>query len=150
MTRCLWFSNQTCFFKIIGLYILQFLIYLPLILLGFLALNIYGLQLAGAMSFWLALVIYLCSVVGFIYLYCRLLISTGIVLDKKTNPWEAIKQSFRATRANVLRLVGISLILLIIFFISILPLGIGLIWSLPLLYIAYGMIYHRLFINIGR
>ena len=81
------------------------------------------------------------------YLAMRLYLAKGIVLDQQVGPWAAIKKSFRATKYNVWRLIGLTLLNAIILLVSVIPLGIGLIWSLPYLFINYGMVYRRLVIE---
>src|SRR5205085_143591 len=78
------------------------------------------------------------------YLLVRLMLSIAFVLEQNVNPWRAIVLSFHATRCNFWRLFGWYIAIWIIMMISIIPLGIGLIWTLPLIYISYGMIYKTL------
>jgi uncharacterized membrane protein len=82
-----------------------------------------------------------------IYLVTRLLPSLAIILDQDLGPIQAIKLSFKLTHGNVLRLLLLSLIQILILIISAIPLGIGLIWTLPFTFITYGMIYKNLLQN---
>jgi hypothetical protein len=81
------------------------------------------------------------------YLSIRMCISSEFILDKAIQPFDAIKMSFKATRHNFWNCLGILILLLLIFIISLLPLGIGLIWTLPMAAICRGLIYKRLSAN---
>ena len=74
----------------------------------------------------------------------------AFVLDKKANPWQALKLSFRATRSNYWPLLGLVMVEFGIVIASALSLGIGLIWTAPLLLILYGMVYKKLSLNIPK
>lgn len=132
--------------KIILLYLLQILVLiLPIIVI------IGGIAIAGvanqdrtmAAMFVSALLVFLGSI-AIIFIMFRMMLSFGYLLEEKLGPWDAIKKSFAATRGNVWRLIFIHLIFAILFFISMIPFGIGLIWTLPLSVILYGEIYRRL------
>jgi hypothetical protein len=77
------------------------------------------------------------------FLALRMIMSAGLVLDKNKSGWQAIKLSFRLTRWNVCRLICIYLIQVGIFFLALIPIGIGLIWVLPFHFICYGLIYKK-------
>lgn len=92
----------------------------------------------------------LCYIIGGIAIFIiavRVMLAPGFVLDKGLGPWEAIKQSFKATHSNFWRLVGVGIFEMIVLTVAIIPLGIGLIWVLPFLYILYGEIYKSLMVN---
>lgn len=134
--------------KLIGLYILQviiiFLALIPFILITIL-LNTYTTDISKDFFSGVVLVasIFLC-----IYLLVRMYLAPGIVIDKKLNPWTAIKASFQATHTNFWRLLIVLIIKSCILMISIIPLGIGLIWSVPFVVICYGVIYKTLIPNV--
>jgi hypothetical protein len=132
-------------FNIIGLYILQVIIFLiPAIII---VIGVILFTKSGLLSL-IGTLLSVIAIITIFYLAMRMAVSTAFVLDKKINPWQAIKKSFRATRSNVMRLIGIFLLELIIIIVSMIPLGIGLIWSLPLGLIIYGMVYKNLLINV--
>lgn len=138
--------------RIIGLYILQILVFLPAMLIIFAAsfLYAYAKETAGFFSMTIAALLMIVAIVIIIVLAVRLMLSMAFVLDKKANPWEAIKFSFHATRSNFWRLVGIGFLQGIILVISAIPLGIGLIWTIPLVTICYGQIYKTLLVNVRK
>ncbi len=130
---------------LIGIQILQVIIFIPAgILVGIGTYFVYGQPEPSGMMELLAAVFYLVAAVLFIFLGVRMWIGYAAVLDKKLNPWEAIKLSFKATRENVWNLIGLYIINLFIVFVCALTLGIGLIWGIPWLLIIYGEAYKRL------
>jgi uncharacterized membrane protein len=42
-------------------------------------------------------------------------------------------------------MVGLAISVMLIFFVAMIPLGIGLIWAVPLISIAYGVVYRTIF-----
>lgn len=129
------------------------------------ALNIIGLYLLKAIIF-AAFIIPIIFIVPFmvvfhlmalllvpiiailIYLAIRMAFAIAFVLDKDVNPWRAIVLSFQATRGNVWRLIGFMVTLFFLFLISMIPLGVGLIWTVPMMFICYGLAYKALLLNI--
>jgi len=132
--------------SIIAVYILQVLIMTIPIMCFMLGLFLYALM-HTVTALVLTIILCIASLFLTIYLAVRMMLSMAFVVDKKTNPWESIKLSFRATQSNFWRLVGIFLLQILIVFISAIPLGIGLIWTIPFKYINFGMIYKNLSLN---
>lgn len=132
--------------RLVGLYILQTLIFIAPALIG--GLGIFLFVLGNTASMVLGALICLISFVAFVILAIRLSMSMAYVLDMKSSPLAAIKDSFAATRENFWNLLGIFLLQVLIILISIIPLGIGLIWSIPLTFTCYGLIYKQLKVNV--
>lgn len=133
--------------RIIGLYLLEMLIFIPFGIIGVIGylIGISSIPFGGLICFLLIIL----AVLGTIYVSIRISLSAALVLDRKLNPWSAIKKSFEATRSNFWRLIGILIIQVLILILSIIPLGVGLIWSLPFILVCYGVIYKNLSINIS-
>jgi len=138
--------NMNLIFRMIGLTVLNFLILLPAIILLFLPTAFSTNNINNIMKL-LTSISYLVGAILFVYLFMRLLLAPVLVIMKKTGPWTAIKISFKATKSNVWRLIGLFLLNMIILVLSAIPLGIGLIWSLPYLFISYAMVYKELIIS---
>jgi uncharacterized membrane protein len=143
--------EQPIALRIIGVYVLQCLIFLPLMMLGvILPIAIYGEAINNTInsgiSFSSFLIVswFLLSIIITIYLAIRMMFSMAFVVDQGTDPWPAIKKSFQITRCNELPLLAILICQIAIFLISGLALLIGLIWTLPLILIIYGMAYNKL------
>lgn len=91
----------------------------------------------------IALIYIVCGLATF-YLVLRTIFGVYFVLDLDVNPIDAVKLSFKATKGNVLSILGIVLLITIVVIISALPLGIGLIWTIPFAHIVLGLAYKRL------
>lgn len=136
--------NVSLVLKIIGVIILRVLIILPsyaLLILGVFLPHIWENSSASA----LGLILQLVGLIITLYLSIRMSLSAGIVLTRFSNPVEAIKLSFRGTQSNALSILGILILIMLILIVSAIPFGIGLIWTLPLLLITYGVMFQRLF-----
>jgi len=91
-------------------------------LLGFIALVVPGIYLAVAYTYTLPL-----------------------IADKNMSVWNAMELSRKTITKQWFRFFGLAVVLTIIIVLSAIPMGIGLIWSIPTAYITYGLLYHRLF-----
>jgi uncharacterized membrane protein len=91
---------------------------------------------------------YLIGLAVISYLIIKMILAIGFLVDKKIGPWQSIKMSFRATRGNFWGIFGLMIILCLIIMMSIIPLGIGLIWALPYAIITYGVMYKNLLANV--
>jgi uncharacterized membrane protein len=129
-------------FRILFLYILQILIYLPF---GFfIAASAYIYQTESDFAIPAATLLFLISTSMLIYISVRLSLSIGLILTEEISPWQAIVKSFKATRANFWRILAVFLIEILIIILGLIPFGIGLIWTLPFALTCYGVIYQRL------
>lgn len=132
--------NTSIALKIIGVYLLKFLIFLiPAILIGA---GVFIAQMEQVMI--IGYLLGLVGIIAAIYLSIRLYLTIGFILDQNSGPVDAIKQSFQATRHNVINLIGLMLLQILIFIVAAIPLGIGFIWAIPLGLIIYGTVYKRL------
>ena len=94
----------------------------------------------------------LLTIVGFvflvlpgIYLSVAYVFTLSLVADKGLGVWEAMELSRKTVTHRWWKFLGLSIVVTLILIVSIIPLGIGLIWSVPMTYITYGLMYHRLF-----
>jgi hypothetical protein len=132
--------------KLIGLFLLEVLVYLPtivvmLVVSALTSGNHSAVVAVGMPVFYLAG----CCVLWFLLL--RMILAKAIILAERKGPWYAIKKSFAATKSNVLHLFGLCVIFVLITLIGALPLGIGLIWALPTIYVSYGILYQRMVVD---
>lgn len=88
---------------------------------------------------------FLLLIIPGIYLLIAYAFSYMLVVDKGLGTWEAMELSRKTVTKQWFKFFGLSLVTGAIIIISALPLGIGLIWTIPMTYIAYGLLYHRLF-----
>lgn len=80
-----------------------------------------------------------------IYLMVAYYMALPLVVEKGLSPWQAMEVSRKTVSHHWFRMVGFLIISSIILIISMIPLGIGLIWTLPMFIIAYGIIYRNMF-----
>ena len=136
--------------RVIGLYLLKIIIILPAAFLVSFAINFTAAAFASSDRLMEVVTLSACALTMLLLLYValRLFIGMGFVIDKKVSPWRAVKLSFQSTRSNILNIATLACLELVILAVSIIPLGIGLIWSAPLVLIMYGMIYRKLSLNL--
>lgn len=137
--------------RLIGLYLLQIVIFIPFVILSIISIVfLFALtrHTSPALMLTIMLLFYVAINIAAIFIFARLMLAAGFVLERGSNPWQAIKLSFQATKGQVLRLCLLFLLQIIIVVISAIPLFIGLIWTLPFTYILYGAIYKTLSVNI--
>lgn len=131
--------------RLVIAYLLKIFIFLPFILL--MVLGSLAFTAETTLLTILFGVIWLIGFIGFIFALARLYLTAAFILDKRFGPWRAITASYRATRSNVLNLIGLGLLQMLIAIIATIPLGIGLIWAVPLGIILYGVVYKQLQVN---
>lgn len=109
------------FSKVIPLFLTMILMYI-MIIIGFLLLVLPG-----------------------IYLSVAYYMAMPLVAEKGMSPWQALETSRKAITRRWFSVFAFFIILSIIVFISAIPLGIGLIWTMPLMIIAFGILYRNMF-----
>jgi hypothetical protein len=131
--------------RLVGLYILQTLIFLIPVVLGAVGFFLYSSN--GALAMAVGSILSIAGIALLVIIAVRLSLSVAFVLDTNLAPLESIKKSIAATEGNVLNLIGIFILQLLIILLSMIPLGVGLIWSIPFALICYGVIYKELRVN---
>ncbi len=80
-----------------------------------------------------------------IYLIIAYTFTLALIADKQMGVWNAMELSRKTITKQWFRFFGLGFVSLCFIVVSAIPFGIGLIWSVPTVYIAYGLLYHRLF-----
>lgn len=80
-----------------------------------------------------------------IYLVVAYTMATPLLVDKGLAPWEAMETSRKALTHQWFKVFGLILILGLLNMATILTLGIGLFWTVPLTFISIGILYQRVF-----
>lgn len=80
-----------------------------------------------------------------IYLAVAYLLAIPLVVERGLSPWQALETSRKAISQHWFKVFGLFLLLSLILMLSAIPLGIGLIWSIPLLTVAMGVLYRTIF-----
>lgn len=128
--------------RILGVYFLKYIIIFLCMLILFIP------AAFTDKTYLLHIVFTIISFIAIIYLMVRLSLAMMFVLVEKTGPIKALELSWQATRGNFWNLIGFWCFMIIIFVVSAIPLGIGLIWAFPFAYVAWGEIYKNLLANI--
>ncbi len=95
---------------------------------------------------------YLLVIIGFIllvlpgiYLLVAYYMALPLVVEKGMSPWRALETSRKSVTHHWFSFTGLFIVFMIILTVSMIPLGIGLIWTLPMMVIAYGIVYRNMF-----
>ena len=80
-----------------------------------------------------------------IYLSVALLLTIPLVVERRLSPWQAMVVSCKAVTQHWFKVFFLFLAMNIIVWVSMLPLGIGLIWTLPMVLVMIGVLYNTIF-----
>lgn len=80
-----------------------------------------------------------------IYLAVAYMLTLPLIVDKGLGPWQALETSRKAITKHWFAFFGFLIVALLLYIAGALPLLIGLIWVLPLLAIAFGVVYRNIF-----
>lgn len=127
--------------NLIGLTVLNVVIIIALEIFAFLGTMMFTLGMLGGILGGLMIA---AAVIAAIIIMVRISLSALFMLDERTSPIDALKKSFYATDGNFWNLLGLLIMLWLAVVISAIPLFIGLIWTLPLAWIALPTAYLRL------
>ena len=109
-------------------------------------------HLTGKLAF-AGILIYIMTMIGLvllilpaIYLSVAYAFTLPLIVDKNMDVWEAMEHSRKTVTKHWFKVAGLMGLLSVIMGISIIPLGIGLIWSVPLMFVTlYGLAYPVIF-----
>ncbi len=101
-----------------------------------------GLQIVMTMAIIFGLVL---LIIPGIYLSIALMFAVPLMLEKNLSIVDAFEASRKAVTHHWFKIFGIFLAMAAILFVSILPLGIGLIWTAPMMMAVMGVLYRRMF-----
>ena len=104
------------------------------------------LSLAGILVYIMTMVGLMLFVLPGIYLSIAYTFTMPLIVDKNLGVWDAMELSRKTVTMHWFKVFGLVLLLGIIGLISAIPLGIGLIWTVPLMFITlYGLLYSVMF-----
>ncbi|MDR3491814.1 MAG: hypothetical protein P4M12_07225 [Gammaproteobacteria bacterium] len=129
------------FAYLVGAYLIKTVI--PGIIIG---LSVVLIMFVGQSHFMATLIIFLAVIVVF-YVLMRMYLIVDFVLMNDMNPIAALQASLKATQFNVVSLMGLTLLNLLLYIASIIPLGIGLIWFVPYIQVCFGEVYKKLVVD---
>jgi hypothetical protein len=98
------------------------------------------------------LLMYVMIFIGFIllvlpgiYLMVAYCLALPLVAEKNLSPWRALEVSRKAVTHRWFRFVGLYLVMMVIMVLAMIPIGIGMIWVLPMFLLVIGIIYRNIF-----
>ena len=80
-----------------------------------------------------------------IYLMIGYALSLPLIVDKNLGPWQALETSRKAVTKHWFAVFGFMIVIGLLYLAGFLALVIGLIWAVPTLSIAYGILYRNMF-----
>ena len=80
-----------------------------------------------------------------IYLAVAYYFGSPLIADKGLGPWQALETSRKSITKNWFGFFGLAIVLVIINLIGAIPLGIGLLWTIPMSVVAYGIAYRNMY-----
>jgi hypothetical protein len=137
--------------RLIGYSIVQFVIWMSysfVVGLGFL-ISLLSMMIHMPLILRIAFIAIVIGILVFILIYIsvRIYLTRAFILDKKLDLFTSLRASYTITYANFWRIIFIGFISVLILLLSLIPLGIGLIWSIPFIFILYGTVYRNLLTN---
>lgn len=110
--------------------------------------TLYSAHLIGSVSLTEAYILFglACFVFLFTLLSCVVLLGFTFVLkiDGKASALSAPFSSIKMAFPHFWRLLWLNISLILIFLLSLIPMGLGLLWSLPLIHISLGHAYEKI------
>jgi uncharacterized membrane protein len=104
------------------------------------------LALAGIIIYILTVVGFLLFILPAIYVSVAYVFTIPLIVDKSMDVWPAMELSRKTVTKHWFKVAGLMGALSIMMFLSAIPLGIGLIWTVPLMFVTlYGLAYPVMF-----
>lgn len=88
---------------------------------------------------------FLLLIIPGIYLAIGYIMILPLIVDKNLGPWQALELSRKAVTKHWFPVFGFMIVMGLLYFAGFLALVIGLIWAIPTLSIAYGILYRNMF-----
>lgn len=88
---------------------------------------------------------FLLLIIPGIYLSIAYIFAMPLIADKGLSPWEALETSRKAVTKKWFSFFGMMLIIMIVNIIAMIPLGLGLIWTVPWTVNTMGVAYRNTF-----
>lgn len=88
---------------------------------------------------------FLLFVIPGIYLSWAYVLAIPLIVDRDMSPWEALETSRKAITKKWFSVFGLFFVLGLIMVVSMLPLFIGLIWTVPMMSVAMAILYRNVF-----
>jgi len=119
--------------------LMNLVIYVPIGLLLGLA------YLIGGFSGGLFMLTGLLAMVYVIYIGISYSLALPLVFERGLSPWQALETSRKAISQRWFKVFGLVLLVWLLMTLSAIPLMIGLIWTIPLMIVVFGVLYRTIF-----
>jgi uncharacterized membrane protein len=93
----------------------------------------------------LTMIGFLLLIIPGIYLSIAYSMTMPLIVEKRLGVWAAMEASRRAVSKHWFKVFFVYMLMSLILMVSALPLFIGLIWTLPMMLAAYGVMYRTMF-----
>jgi hypothetical protein len=80
-----------------------------------------------------------------IYLAVGYSLTLPLIMDRGVGPWEAMEMSRQAIHDKWWQVFGAYLVMYLLYFLSMIPFGIGMIWTVPMFFMLIAVLYRVLF-----
>lgn len=80
-----------------------------------------------------------------LYLSVAYLLVMPLIVDKGMTPWQAMEASRQAIHQHWFKVFGLYIVMMLICLVSLIPLGLGMIWTLPMFMMVGAILYRELF-----
>ncbi len=80
-----------------------------------------------------------------IYLAVAYAMAIPLVVEKDLSPWQAMEASRKAITHQWFQVFGLYIVVGLIMIVAMIPLGIGLIWVIPMMILVGGIVYRTVF-----
>jgi uncharacterized membrane protein len=80
-----------------------------------------------------------------IYLSWAYMLTVPLIVEKKLGPWQAMEASRRAITHHWFKVFFLFILMFLILGVSMIPLGLGLIWTYPMMVNIVGILYRDIF-----
>ncbi|NTV14428.1 MAG: hypothetical protein HGA96_10935 [Desulfobulbaceae bacterium] len=80
-----------------------------------------------------------------IYLSLGYMLTIPLIVEKGMGPWQAMEASRKAIHQHWFKIFGLYLTMGIIYILSMIPLFLGVIWTLPMFVMVGGILYREIF-----
>lgn len=80
-----------------------------------------------------------------IYLSFAYMLAIPLIVDRNLAPWEALETSRKAITKHWFSFFIFWIVMMLILIVSTIPFGLGLIWAMPMLSLAFAIIYREVF-----
>lgn len=112
---------------------------------GFSGSKIVSMTIATLLQLILVTIGFVLLVLPGIYLSVGYALTLPLILDKGLGPWEALEASRKAIHKKWWTVFGLYIAMMLLYAVSAIPLGLGLIWTVPMCFVLVGVLYARFF-----